>query len=216
MSKRIVVPGELVTQERKRLGSNVFLREGKIFSDSIGFVSDSDTTTSVVPLKGVYRPVMGDVIVGIVAGERFSSYDVDIKSFYLANVSKKELREMLLPFSIVSAKVIKVNEMNEVLLGFVRVLFGGEIIDVLAVKVPRVIGRNGSMLEVLKKGTGCNFFVGKNGKIWVKGGKVGLLKQAIKMIEEKAHEDNLTNMVAEFLEKENGSPQVGANEKQGD
>ncbi|MEK6942188.1 MAG: KH domain-containing protein [archaeon] len=216
MSKRIVVPGELVTDERKRLGSNVFLREGKIFSDSIGFVSDSDTTTSVVPLKGVYRPIMGDVIVGIVAGERFSSYDVDINSFYLANVSKKELREMLQPFSIVSAKVIKVNEMNEVLLGFVRVLFGGEIIDVSAVKVPRVIGRNGSMLEVVKKGTGCNFFVGKNGKIWVKGGKVDLLKLAIKMIEEKAHEDNLTNKVAEFLEKENGSPQVGANEKQGD
>ena len=45
-----------------------------------------------------------------VAGEKFSGYDVDINSFYLALASKKELREALQPFSIISAKIIKVNE----------------------------------------------------------------------------------------------------------
>ena len=113
MSKTIVVPGELVTQERKRLGQNVFLREGKIYSDSLGFVSETDTVASVVPLEGVYMPVVGDVVLGIVSAEKFSGYEVDINSFYPAGVSKKEMREQLLPFSILSAKVMKVNELPD-------------------------------------------------------------------------------------------------------
>lgn len=205
MNKKIVVPGELVTAERKRLGSNVFLREGKIFSESLGFVNETDTTAAVVPLAGLYEPLQGDVVVGIVAEEKFSVYGIDINSIGLSFVSKKDFRDPLHLHSFVSAKVMRVNEMNEVDIGYLRVLFGGEVFDVNPVKVPRVIGRNGSMLEVLKNGTGCNFFVGKNGKIWVKGGKVDLLKNAIEMIDSRAHEENLTNTVKDFLDKENSN-----------
>lgn len=202
MSRKIVIPGELVTTERKRLGQNVFLRDGKIFSDSVGFVEETDTTASVVALEGFYNPQPGDVVVGIVASEKFSVYLVDINSFYLSTVSKKELRDPLQPLSIVSAKVIKINELKEIELGNVRVLFGGEVFDVNPIKVPRVIGRNGSMLEILKKWTKANFFVGRNGKIWASNGNLLLLKLAVKMIADRAHEENLTNRIAEFLEKE--------------
>ena len=204
MAKRIVIPGELVTEERKKLGSHVFVREGKIYSDSMGLVNDEADFASVVPLEGKYMPQMNDVIIGVITLERFAGYSVDINSFYPSFVSKKELREVLKPGSIISAKVLKVNELNEVDLGNTRMFFGGDIIQVTPVKIPRIIGKEGSMLNILKNGTGSNIIVGRNGRIWAKGGNIDLLAKAIEKIEDEAHMEHLTNRITEFLEKHSG------------
>jgi exosome complex component RRP4 len=144
---------------------------------------------------------MNDLIVGIVAQEVHSGYLVDINSFYLAFVYQKELRDPLQVGSIVSAKVMNVSETNDVELGFVRVFYGGEIMQVSPVKVPRMIGKNGSMLEVLKNGTQANVMIGRNGLVWSKGGNVDLLRLALHKIEEEAHFEHLTESVKVFLEQ---------------
>ena len=54
--KRIVIPGEMVSDQRKRLGSNVFVADGKIYSKVIGITEESDEKASVVPLEGKYFP----------------------------------------------------------------------------------------------------------------------------------------------------------------
>ncbi len=203
MSKRIVVPGELVTEERKKMGSHVFVREGRIYSECLGLVNDESDFASVVPLEGKYMPMINDVVIGIIVGEKFSVYEVDINSFYSAMIMKRELREVLKPGTIISAKIAKVNEMNEVELIQPRMFFGGDILEISAVKVPRVIGREGSMLNTLKDGTGANLIVGKNGRIWAKGGNVDLLKKAITKISREAHVDNLTSSITDFLMKSN-------------
>jgi len=199
VSKRLVVPGELVTEERKKLGSHVFISEGKIYSDSIGLVNDESDYASVVPLEGRYIPRQGDVIIGVIGEERFAGYSVDINGFSQSFVSKKDLREMLKPGSVISAKIVGVSELNDVDIGSVRTFFGGEIITISPVKIPRVIGRDCSMLKVLKDGTKSNIMVGKNGWIWAKGGDLDLLKKAIKKIEDEAHLDNLTNRISDFV-----------------
>ncbi|MDO8634138.1 MAG: hypothetical protein Q7K34_02485 [archaeon] len=199
MPRRIVVPGELVTSERKRIGKHVYLRDGSIFSDSVGLVSESDTTVSVIPLEGKYEAEINDVIVGVIMDEKISGYTVNLDSFYPSYISKKALRDPLKPASVVSAKVMGINELKEIEIGGVRVLFGGEILNVSPVKVPRVIGKDGSMLEVLKSGTGCMLVVGRNGLIWVKGGNVKLLQGALDLIQREAHADNLTAKVSNFL-----------------
>ncbi len=201
MSKRIVIPGELVSLERKRLGQNVFMNEGKIYSECVGLVDDESNLASVVCLNGLYSPREGDLIIGVVESEKFSGYLIDVNSIYPSFISKKELREILKPGTIISAKVSEINELKEIHLSSPRVFFGGEIIDVSPVKVPRVIGRDASMLNVLKEGTGCNLVVGKNGRIWVKGGDISLLLKAIQKIEDEAHLSNLTNRITEFLSK---------------
>ena len=211
MAKRLVVPGELVTEERKKLGSHVFVREGRIYSDSIGLVNDEADFASVVPLEGKYMPQMNDVIIGVITSERFAGYGVDINSFYPSFVSKKELREVLKPGSIISAKIMKVNEFNEVELGSIRLFFGGEIIEVTAVKVPRLIGKEGSMLNIIKGGTGSNILVGRNGRVWAKGGNIDLLRRAIGKVEAEAHVDHLTDRMAEFI-KANGGGKPQAQE----
>lgn len=200
--KRIVLPGEVVTEGRKRLGEHVFDQNGKICSDVLGIASVDNVLASVVPLRGRYAPHMNDLIVGIVAQTVHNGYLVDINSFYLAFVYQKELRDPLTVGSVVSAKVMNVSETNEVELGFVRVFFGGEILCVSPVKVPRMIGKNGSMLEVLKNGTGANLMIGRNGLVWSKGGSSALLAKALRKIENEAHLENLTESVKTFLEQQ--------------
>lgn len=199
--KKIVVPGELLTEERKKLGQHVFVQNGKVYSDALGITYPSSSVAYVVPLSGRYLPQRDDLLVGIVKQETMKGYMVDINSIYPCYLAADKVRDKLSIGSVISAKVDSVNEMNEADLFDVRVFYGGEVIQVTPSKVPRVIGKNGSMLTVLKEGTGCNLLVGRNGWVWVKGGDSKMLSDALRLIESEAHKDNLTVKVEEFLKE---------------
>ena len=89
-----------------------------------------------------------------------------------------------------------------------RKLIGGKIIQICAVKVPRVIGKQGSMVGMIKDATGCQIIVGQNGRIWVSGKNPEdelLATRAIALIEEKAHISGLTEVVKQFLDSNKGA-----------
>lgn len=205
MSKEIVVPGELLTTENKQLGVHTFGREGKIFADCLGIKNESDDRVSVVPLRGKYIPIENDVVIGVVKNEKFAGYDIEINSFYPSFVSNKDMREPLKVGSVISAKVVKVNEMNEADLGMVRSLNDGEVVSVTPVKVPRIIGKNASMLNAVKNGTGSNIMVGRNGLVWIHGGNAPVAAETILRIEEYSHAENLTHDIQCFLAARTGT-----------
>ncbi len=205
MSKEIVVPGELLTAEDKQLGVHTFAREGKIFSDCLGIRNESDDRISVVPLRGRYVPVENDVVIGVVKNEKFAGYDIEINSFYPSFVSNKDMREPLKVGSVISAKIVKVNEMNEADLGMVRPLQDGEVVSVTPVKVPRIIGKNASMLNAVKNGTGSNIMVGRNGLVWIHGGNAQVAAETVLRIEEYSHAENLTHDIQCFLAAKTGT-----------
>ena len=66
-------------------------------------------------------------------------------------------------------------------------------------KVPRLIGKEGSMINMIKDKTGCRINVGQNGRIWLDGGETEACLKAISMIEEGAAVEGLTDRVAAFL-----------------
>jgi exosome complex component RRP4 len=200
--RKIVVPGELLTDQRKKLGEHVFVDEGKVYADSLGLAEQDQDGIRVIPLQGRYMPQAEDLIVGIIAREEFSGYVVDINSFYYSFVRKDNLRKPLEKGAVISAKITSVNEINEAELDQIRVFYDGEVLDVSPVKVPRIIGKKGSMLEVLTNGTGSSIIAGRNGRVWIKDGNIALLKKAIKKIEDEAHLNNLTVRITEFIEKE--------------
>jgi len=82
-----------------------------------------------------------------------------------------------------------------------RKLKGGRILHVDPMKVPRIIGKQGSMISLIKDKTGCNITVGQNGIVWIKGDseKELLAEKAVKMIEAKSHEEGLTEKMEKFL-----------------
>ena len=83
----------------------------------------------------------------------------------------------------------------------------GYVIEVEPSKVPRIIGKKGSMVGMVKQATDCKVIVGQNGLIWVQGENSDMERLAIKtinMIENKSHIGGLTDKIKEFLEKETG------------
>jgi len=201
MEPKIVIPGELVSDKKMRLGPHVFVENGKIYSDTIGIARVEKGLARVVPLQGKYMPKVGDVIIGIVVAEEYSVYAIDINSFYYSFISKEDTRIVLRKGNVVSAKISRINEINEVSLSNVRVLYGGEIIPVEPTRVPRIIGKNASMLTLLQNGTKCSIIVGMNGWIWAKGSDEGiaLLKKALDKIEHESHLANLTLKIQKML-----------------
>jgi exosome complex component RRP4 len=87
--------------------------------------------------------------------------------------------------------------------GQLRVLRSGRVVEVSYTKVPRVIGRAGSMVSLLKDKLDVNIFVGKNGRIWINGKAEDeeLAIKAIKRIEQEAHTSGLTDRITKFLEE---------------
>ena len=80
-------------------------------------------------------------------------------------------------------------------------LEGGRLIRINSHKVPRVIGKEGSMINLIKNNTDTEITVGQNGYVWIKGDEAGEKKaeDAIKLIEQEAANDGLTEKVEKFL-----------------
>ncbi len=200
--KQVVVPGELISAERKRLGQNVYVSDGKIYSKVLGISDDERESAEVVALEGTYMPRRDDTIIGVVSRVVFAGYGININSFVDSFIPRKGLRDEAKVGDIIVAKVEEINEMREANLAFPRILRGGEIIELTPVRSPRLIGKNGSMLDVLTNGTNCEIFVGKNGRVWARNGNIALLKKAVEFIDKNSFKSNLTNAVEELLRSE--------------
>lgn len=208
--KKIVIPGEKVGDGAKRL-EGCFVDSGKTYASVVSIMQDE----KVVPLKGKYLPIPGDYVVGIVSEERFSGFTLDLNSPYEGQVSARDIREPLRVGDVVFVKISFVDEVNNASLADPRRLYGGEIIEIEPVKVPRVIGRNSSMVTMIRDYTGTDLFVGKNGRLYLKGKNTTLAGEAIFKICREAHTSGLTERIKQFLES-NGGENTGKTENSED
>ncbi len=195
--KRIVVPGDLVASDGRQL-DGCYIEDGKTYAGVVALSSGG----RVIPLKGQYTPIPGDLVVGIVTGERFAGFDTDLNSPYQGLLSSKETREEFRVGDVMSAKILAVDEVKNAQLIEARKMAGGELIEVESVKVPRIIGRNGSMLAALQDATKTQILVGKNGRVYLKGGDTALAAQAILKICRESHVAGLTDRIAALLGSE--------------
>jgi len=192
--KQIIVPGEKIEGKVNR---HFYRRGEEKFSTLYGILSEKEGFSKIVPLKGKYFPLEGDFVVGIVVEVKYNGCFVDINSPYSGFLMTRNSYEH---GDVLIAKVIKVDEVKKVLLGEDRKLIGGNLIEILPVKVPRVIGKKNSMLDLIREKTGSNVFVGRNGRIWIKGGSIAKAEEAIFRIEREAHTTGLTERITKMLE----------------
>ncbi|MFH1247473.1 MAG: hypothetical protein V1644_03775 [Candidatus Micrarchaeota archaeon] len=195
VEKKIVIPGEKVSDKPVRM-DGCYTANGATFASVMSIMQDE----KVVPLKGKYLPIPGDYVVGIVSEERFSSFTIDLNSPYEGQISSRELRDPLRVEDVVFVKIAFVDEVNNAVLADPRRLYGGEILEIEPVKVPRVIGRNMSMVTMIRDYTGTDIFVGKNGRLYLKGKNSVLAIGAILKICRESHTSGLTDRIKNFLE----------------
>ncbi len=194
--KKIVVPGDEISGGKTFKGE-VYKENGKTYAAVVGLAEDE----RMIALKGKYLPQLEDIVVGFVEDENFGRYAVDINSPYEGTISGRMTRIRLRIGDIISAKVSSVDEVHNTELIEPRRLWGGRLIEVEHVKVPRIIGKKGSMLKMLEEYTNCSIIVGKNGRIYLRGGNIPLAVMAILKICKEAHTSGLTDRIKKMLEK---------------
>jgi len=212
--KILVVPGEEIGDSSYKSGMGTYAREGKIYAAQLGIVNIRSGYINVLPYAGKYLPRQGDSIIGIIKDIGPNSWFVDINCPYNSLLHGNETQwkveygmtgQFLNVGDVILAKINQVDEIKRVNLTMkehgLRKLNSGQIIRIDHTKVPRVIGKGGSMISVLKEKTGCRIFIGQNGVIWIDGELEGITKVtlAIDMIDKKPQMQGLTDAIREFL-----------------
>ncbi|MDG6243657.1 MAG: exosome complex RNA-binding protein Rrp4 [Methanolobus sp.] len=213
MEREIVIPGQLLSENKTDSGPGTYVKDGNVYSLLYG-VKNAKNKISVIPFSGKYIPSPGDYVIGTVIEVTPSNWIFDISSPYdgLLHVSEYPRRvdqdkmteimdfggSALLRIKDVSSSMKVELTMRE---RGLRALNVGRIIEITPAKVPRVIGHGGSMVSLLKKETNCEIFVGQNGRIWIRGkdGEMDLLTEAIELIVKHSHKSGLTDRISLFL-----------------
>ncbi|MFO7618318.1 MAG: exosome complex RNA-binding protein Rrp4 [Thermoplasmata archaeon] len=210
----VVVPGEQVGDSSYKSGTGTYRKGDLIFSAQLGLVNFRAGFVNVIPFAGKYNPKSGDSVIGLVQDAGPNSWMVDISCPYTAFLHANETpwkvdfgttTQYLNVGDIILAKVSQVDEARRVNLTMkeqgLRKLSSGQIMKVVHSKVPRIIGKGGSMISLLKEHTGCKIFIGQNGVIWIDGELDGMMKAsaAVELIDKGAHLHGLTDEVRAFL-----------------
>jgi exosome complex component RRP4 len=183
--KEVVVPGEVLAVGMDYLPSYGTHREGdKILASRLGLVNIEGKVIKLVPLSGVYLPKRGDTIIGQVVEILLSGWRVSTNSAYPAVLNMKDATSEFIPRGAdltkyiaigdyVMVKIFNVTSQNLVDITMkgpgLRKLKDGRILNVNSHKVPRIIGKQGSMVSMIKDYTNCQILVGQNGIVWIHG-----------------------------------------------
>ncbi len=214
----IVVPGQLLAEGDYRHGDGAFKEHEKVFAAVIGLVKMKGKTIYVVPLQGQYIPKARDIVIGKIIEITLNGWLVDIQSPYPAMLpvmhalsrrdatrAKENLRRWYDIGETVVAEIIAADRTRDPLittrgrgLGKIR---GGVLMKITPTRVPRLIGRKGSMINMLKSELQTDIVVGQNGVVWLKGNpdRVAIAMDAIRQIEREAHTGGLTDRIRETI-----------------
>jgi len=172
-------------------------------------------------LSGVYVPKLGDTIVCKVIDITLNGWRLDTNSAYSAMLTLKDatsdyisrgadLTQYYALNDYVVCKVVNVTSQMLVDVSMrepgLKKLVGGRVVKVNTNKVPRIIGKKGSMVSMIKQATGCRIVVGQNGLVWLSGDMDNefLALEAIRLIEQNSHHAGLTGTIKSFLEEKTG------------
>ena len=213
--RQVVIPGDVIEARGLKPGEGTFVEGGIVYAAQLGIRSEQDGFVDVIPLAGRYIPRADDEVVGQVVDLGPSHWLVDINSPYPAplhatespwRVEFGETSHFMDVGDSLLAKVLGVDETKRVQITMqdqgLRRLTGGQIVQISHSKVPRVIGKGGSMISMITSYTKTQAFVGQNGRIWLDGDVKDTVHavRAIRMIEEHAQSMGLTEAVKAYLE----------------
>lgn len=221
-NRQLVTPGDLLAEGDYVAGKNTYKVDSRLYASRLGLVNYQENEVFVVALSSFYVPSVGDLVIGKVVEVNLNGWTVDINAPYFARLrasdilsrfrpQRDELSRIFDAGDVIVAKVVAYDRTRDPLLTVREPRLGkitrGQIVKVTPTKIPRVIGRKGSMINLLKKETGCKITVGQNGLILVYGRRLEderLAVMALHKIEEEAHTSGLTDRVTDMIRKERG------------
>jgi len=219
--RQLVTPGDLLAENDYISGENTYKENGKIYATRIGLFNHDQKRVFVVALKSFYVPMVGDTVIGKVLEVTLGGWIVDIRAPYVAMLrasdalerpvrpQKDDLPALFDVGDMMIAKIVAYDRTRDPLLTVLERGLGkvtrGQMIEITPTKIPRVIGKAGSMITMIKNETGCQIAIGQNGRIAIMGKTPEDERSAImaiRMVEQEAHTSGLTDRVTEMLRKE--------------
>ena len=215
--KKVVVPGDIVAKGMDFLPSvGTYRRDEDIVASRLGLVAVDGKVIKLIPLSGSYIPKAGDVVIGQVNDITMSGWLINTNTAYTAVLNVRDATSHFIAkgadltkyFKIgdyVSTKIINVTSQMLVDLSTkgpgLKKLSGGQVINVEPSKVPRIVGKAGSMVSMIKEATKCRIVVGQNGLVWLNGEPKAevIAINTIRMIEKESHVPGLTERIQSFL-----------------
>jgi exosome complex component RRP4 len=219
--KQLVVPGDLLAEGDYMPGDSTYKENGKIYASRLGLVDYEGRRVQVVALKAFYIPNPGDTVIGKVIETMPGGWVIDIKAPHSARLrasdvversfkpEKTDLPTIFDVGDLIIARVVASDRTRDPLLtvrepGLGKIL-RGQLVEVTPTKIPRIIGRKGSMVNMIKKQTGCQLTLGQNGLVLISGRSAEdewLAIMALRKIEEESHTSGLTDRITEMIKKE--------------
>ena len=222
--RKYVIPGDVITTGPFRPEQNVILEGNKIISTSIGISEIYDDSAKVISLTGKYLPKIKDLVIGKVISHTSLSWELDINSCYVGflpasdvfgrdfSAHADELSSKLKAGDLVAARIANFDRTRDPLITIsdrdLGKIDSGDLIKISPSKVPRLIGKRGTMIQTIETATNAVITIGQNGWVVVScENPEGLLKakKAIQMVNDYAHVANLTDQVQEMLESKGES-----------
>jgi len=220
--KRYVLPGDFITTAPLRLQDNVVLEGKRIISTTIGLSDVSADSVRVISLTGVYIPKTDDLVIGTIQYIFGNSWFADINSCYQGMLlgqdvfgrgsypTTSEMKERLDNGDIIYAKIANSDRQREPLISIADQSLGkidsGELVKISPTKIPRLIGKHGSMIQTIEGSTNATITVGQNGLINLKCDNSAGLKKAIasiKMIGMIQYDINIEDKIQNILDESN-------------
>jgi exosome complex component RRP4 len=216
--RRYVIPGDKIADGNYRPLMNVIKAGGSLIATRIGIAESGRDGVKVIPLSGVYIPRINDLVIGKIVDHSSLSWEVDINSCFSANLPAQDVfgrdfsparDDMNKHFAIgdmITARVMAFDRTRDPMLTVqdrdLGKVPGGELLRISATRVPRLIGKRGSMIQTIEQATQTRVLIGQNGIVVVTGRNpdgMQLAVKAIKMVEEEAHTANLTQRIKVLL-----------------
>lgn len=217
-SKRmVVIPGEVIAEGDDFLPSEGARREGeKVLASRFGMAEIAGRVVKVIPLSGAYVPRRNNVVLARVTDITFNGWLFDVD--YAGNaflpiaesprfINQHEMDQFLAIGDVAAVKIwsIKGRGIDLTLKGRgLGKLEGGFIFRINPSRVPRIIGREGSMISLIKEHTKCQITVGQNGWVWIKGDSFAdelRARKAVEYIADNVHISGLTDHMEEWFTK---------------
>lgn len=218
LKRKYVIPGDKIVDGNFRPSMNVIRVGNSIFSTRIGIAEAGRDGIKVIPLSGVYIPRVNDVVIGKIVDRSSLSWDVDVNSCFSAHLpaqdvfgrdfspARDDMNRELATGDLITARIIAFDRTRDPMLTIqdrdLGKIHRGESLKISATRVPRLIGKRGSMIQTIEQATQTRVLIGQNGIVVVTGRTVDgieLAVRAIRMVEEEAHTSNLTQRIKVLL-----------------
>jgi len=212
--RTLVLPGEEIRAQGLKPGPGTYRTGGKVYASVLGLLSERPPIVQVIPLSGRYIPKPSDTVIGTVTDVQGTFWLLDIGAPRWAPLHMTgtpwqiDVGETERFLRVGDAVVVQIESLEAT--GRIGVtmngeglgkLEGGTIVQVSPARIPRVVGRNGSMIDTIRRLTGAEVVVGQNGRIWIGGTPDGIhrVSEVLRIIEENAQHSGLTERVESYL-----------------